>query len=121
MLSPEDWKRWILLPAFENKWRALGLGDDDLRALQIMVMLDPKRHAVMSGTGGLRKLRFAKKGAGMGKSGAYRVGYAYFEEFGVIAAIAVFAKKDQDNINAGQRAEIRKLIAKLEKWVEDGG
>jgi hypothetical protein len=117
----EDWKRWLLLPSFERKRRQLGLDDDDLAALQIGVMCDPKGSPVMKGTGGLRKFRFSKIRSGKGKSGSYRVGYAYFEEYGVIAAIAIYAKSDQADIPAAQRKQIKELIAKLDKWLADGG
>lgn len=119
MRSMEDWKRWVLLPYFDRRWRELGLDDDDLNALQIMVMIQPKSFPIVPGTGGLRKARFARKG--QGKSGGYRVGFAYFEEYGVIAAIAVYAKKDEADIPAAQRAVIKELIGRLERWLADGG
>jgi hypothetical protein len=117
----EDWKRWLLLPSFERKRRELGLDDDDLAALQIAVMCNPKGPPVMKGTGGLRKCRFSKMGSGRGKSGSYRIGYAYFEKYGVIAAIAIYAKADQADIPAAQRKHIKELIAKLDQWLADGG
>lgn len=120
MSQMEDWKRWVLLPFFDRKWRQLGLDDDDLTAFQIMVMMQPKAFPVVQGTGGLRKARFARRGQG-GKSGGYRIGFAYFEEYGVIAAIAVFAKNEETDIPAAHRAEIKKLIARLEQWLADGG
>jgi hypothetical protein len=117
MLNPEDWKRWILTPYFENKWRHLRLNDDDLRAMQITVMLAPNAAPVVAGTGGLRKIRFARPGSGRGKSGSYRIGYAYFEEYGTIVAIAVYAKADQANLTAGERADIRTLIRRFREWL----
>lgn len=50
----EDWKRWIIPDAVWNKWKSLGLDDDDLNALQICVMMNPKGSPVIPGTGGLR-------------------------------------------------------------------
>ena len=80
----EDWARFIELPYFVNKWRHLGLDDNDLRALQVLLTVQPKLAPVMEGTGGLRKLRFARTGRGRGKSGSFRIGYVYFEELGGI-------------------------------------
>src|SRR5258706_7947591 len=93
-----DWKRFVEIPYFQAKWKNLGLNDDDLRALQIMLTASPERWPVIAGTGGLRKVRFARVKSSRGKSGSYRVGYVYFEEFGVIGLIAVYAKKDQATI-----------------------
>lgn len=121
MTGMEDWKRFVEMPYFTAKWRNLGLTDDDLNALQIMIMVRPKGPPVMKGTGGLRKGRFSPPGSGRGKRGAYRVGYVYFEEFGVIVLIAVYAKNDQANIPTGQRAVIKQLIGKLDQWLADGG
>ncbi|HEY7117367.1 MAG TPA: hypothetical protein VH475_12315 [Tepidisphaeraceae bacterium] len=78
----EDWKRFIELPYFRAKWIHLGLTDDDLRALQLALTAAPDRWPVVSGTGGLRKVRFAKSKSNRGKSGSFRIRYVYFEEFG---------------------------------------
>jgi hypothetical protein len=117
----EDWKRFVEIPYFRAKWKSLGLTDDDLNALQIMIMMQPKGAPVVSGTGGLRKARFSPPGSGRGKRGAYRIGYAYFEEFGVVCLIAVYAKNDQENIPIAQRREIKIAIERLHEWIASGG
>jgi hypothetical protein len=45
--------------AFVAEWRKLRLTDEDLAALEKMIMDHPDAGAVMAGTGGIRKLRFA--------------------------------------------------------------
>lgn len=114
---PEDWKRFVELPYFTAKWKALRLNDDDLRALQIILTALPEKSPVVKGTGGLRKCRFARANSNAGKSGGYRIGYVYFEEFGVIGLIAVYSKKDQDDIPAAQRPLIKEAIKRLREWV----
>src|SRR4051812_15800968 len=52
----------------------------------------PDPGAGRAGTGGLRKLQFAERGAARGKSGAFRVCYAVFPEFGTVALVMVFGK-----------------------------
>jgi hypothetical protein len=113
LTGAEHWKRWIVPHYVAKKWRQLGLDDDDQAALEIMVMMQPKGFPVVPGTGGLRKLRFAT--SGKGKRGSFRVGY------GTICLLAVYAKNDQRDIPAAQRAEIRKLITGLHQWVAGGG
>jgi hypothetical protein len=82
-------------------------------------MRDPKAAPVVPGTGGLRKTRFAA--TGRGKRGSLRIGYVYFEEFGVIALLAVYAKSDQADIPANQRQQIRGMIGELRRWLATGG
>ncbi len=53
----EDWLRFVHGDSFEKKWSKLKLTDDDLRALEIGIMLGPKRPPVIRGTRGMRKLR----------------------------------------------------------------
>ena len=76
--EPSDWLRFILLDPFDRKWTRLGLNDEDLRALQIMIMAGPDKPALVKGTGGLRKIRFARKDWNRGKSGGFRIGYVFF-------------------------------------------
>jgi hypothetical protein len=82
--NPEDWPQFIELPGFTRAWAALGLGDDDLKALQTAILDGPSRHPVVSGTGGLRKIRFARPGEGRGKSSSYRACFACFLDNGVV-------------------------------------
>lgn len=117
LTEAEQWKQFVEIPYFTNKWRRLGLDDDDLRELQLSLVANPRLGPVIRGAGGLRKCRFAPRSSGKGKSGSFRVGYAYFEEFGVICLLAVFAKKDQGTISAAQRDQIRSAIVQLYRWV----
>lgn len=47
------------MPIFDKQWRAMGLDDNDLQALQIELLKDPQIGSVIKGTGKLRKMRFA--------------------------------------------------------------
>ena len=73
VFDPTDWPKFIELPGFSRAWAALDLGDRDLWALQASILEGPERYPVISGTGGLRKVRFARPGGGRGKRGSYRV------------------------------------------------
>ena len=42
---------------FRKKWSALGLTDDDLRILQLILLKNPKEGDTISGSGGHRKIR----------------------------------------------------------------
>ena len=111
--------RFVEIPYFRKKWLSLDLNDDDLRALQICLTTSPASFPVVAGTGGLRKARFSKVDSNRGKSGYYRIGFVYFEEFGVIGLIAVYAKNDQSTIPVTQKTQIKDAIEKLRKRVAE--
>ena len=52
-------RTFIILPEFDKNWKAMGLSDEDLRRLENEILQNPAVGAVMQGTGGLRKMRFA--------------------------------------------------------------
>ena len=79
-------RTFIELPLFRSKWEKLGLTDKDLRRLQEMLLADPKVGAVMRGTGGIRKMRFAFEH--QGKSGSVRVIQIDFEQLKIGVAFA---------------------------------
>ena len=60
-------RTFVEVPLFTKRWKEIGLGDDELRALQIMLLKDPESGPVMEGTGGIRKVRFSLENRG--KSG----------------------------------------------------
>ena len=51
-------RTFIEIPLFTKRWKEIGLGEDELRALQIMLLKNPESGPVMEGTGGIRKVRF---------------------------------------------------------------
>jgi len=55
---------------FDAQWNDMGLNDDDLAELQNAICANPQASPVISGTGGIHKVRFAMDGRG--KSGGAR-------------------------------------------------
>src|SRR6185312_7330716 len=82
-----EWPTFLHLDLFDEEWSGLGLGDGDLQELQSAILASPERYPVIRGTGGLRKIRFAPSREARGKSGAYRIGYVRFREFGFILLV----------------------------------
>jgi hypothetical protein len=114
--------RWTLiqLAGFRRLWQAQKLPDEDLQALEAAIMRDPAGSAVMKGTGGLRKIRFAPPSRGRGKSGSMRVGFAQFPEFGRIYLVTLFLKKDADNLSTADCRAIRAALADLADALRKG-
>ncbi len=113
--DPVDLLSFIELEGFHDDWYDLGLGDADLFKLQVGIMLGPKSHPVVRGTGGLRKIRFSPVGWPTGKSGACRVGYVYFEEWGVVVLVVAYAKSERDNLSKASQKAIREMLRDLEE------
>lgn len=77
-------------------------------------MEKPDGGAAMSGTGGIRKLRFAPPSMNTGKSGATRVCYAII--FADICYLfTIFAKNEMPNLSAADKAALRTLIGDIRK------
>lgn len=118
-MSTQELSRiFVELPSFRAKWKLLGLGDDDLRRLELELLSDPKVGAVMRGTGGIRKVRFAFEGRG--KSGSIRVIYVDFEVYEKIFLLAAYAKAEKENLTHEERNQLKGLVETLELDLEKG-
>ena len=106
-------RTFIEVPLFTKRWKEIGLNDDDLLALQIMLLKDPESGPVMEGTGGIRKVRFALNNKG--KSGSVRVCYADFAEYEVTYLITAFTKNEQENLTKEEKNVLKKLVKCLKE------
>ena len=61
--------------------------------------------------GGVRKVRWAARGAG--KRGGYRVVYFYHDTHNPIFLLTVFRKSDKDNLTSGEKQDILRLAKAL--------
>ncbi len=84
---------------------------DAIQSLIDTLALNPEKGVLISGTGGIRKLRFVT-GKGGGKRGGVRVLYYYDGEH-IILLMTLFKKSDQENIDPSEKEELRKLINEL--------
>ena len=119
-MSNEELSRiFVELPSFMARWKSLGLDDADLLRLEIELLNNPKVGAVLPGTGGVRKVRFAFEDRG--KSGSIRVIYIDFEIYEKIFLLTAYAKADQANLTKQERNDLRGLVELLELDLEKGG
>jgi hypothetical protein len=85
------------------------LGDDDeYLDLQLHLMERPESGAVIPGSGGLRKLRWA--GSGRGKRGGLRLIYYYVTAEGQILLLHLYAKNDMENLDAQMARQLKQLV-----------
>ena len=81
------------------------------------MLLDPKTGAVLKGTGGIRKTRFAFEHRG--KSGSIRVIYIDFEVYEKIYLLTAYPKNEKDNLTKAERNELRELVEILERQLAE--
>lgn len=93
------------------------MDDQDLQALELDILQNPLKPPIMSGTGGLRKTRFAGRHGSRGKSGGVRVCYLHFEEFGLVYLCVVFPKNERANLTAQEKNEFRLLAKALQRYL----
>src|SRR4051812_37977074 len=110
---------FIEAKTFTDAWHDLGLPDESLRELQLLVMLDPQKAPVISGTGGLRKLRFAPRAWAVGKRGALRVCYAAFPDYHVVLLVLVYAKNEKDTLTPSEKKTIREFLERVRQGLAE--
>ena len=71
----------------------------------------PQSGDLMQGTGGVRKLRWAREGKG--KSGGVRVIYYFHSEHMPLYLLTLFAKNERANLSMAERNQLAQLVKKL--------
>jgi hypothetical protein len=85
------------------------LSDEEYAALQQHLVARPNAGAVVAGTGGLRKIRWAV--AGKGKRGGTRVIYYHVVAQAQIRMILIYRKGIKDDLTPKEKAILRKINA----------
>jgi hypothetical protein len=78
-----------------------------------MIMTAPKKARPLKGTKGLRKARFAPARWKSGKSGAARVLYVYFEEYGLVLLCLSYGKNEVGDISNAVKRHLNTLIQEV--------
>lgn len=91
-----------------SKLRGRYLEDEDYRALQNHLMAQPDAGAVIRGSGGVRKVRWAA--GGKGKSGGLRVIYYWLTADDQIMFLTLYGKSEKGNLSAAELKQVVKLI-----------
>ena len=105
--------------AFQRKIGGL-LTDREKEDLIYYLAEHPNSGALIQGTGGLRKLRWAQ--AGRGKSGSIRVIYYFHNENVPLYLLAAFGKNEKANISQQERNLLAKAVKELAvNWSKRNG
>lgn len=102
---------FVELPPFE-RYRTDYLDDDAFARLQLLLMVNPEAGALIPGTGGLRKLRFADERRGKGKRGGLRVIYYWWDAGLQFWLFTIYDKDDMSDLTKAQRDTLKEMIKK---------
>ncbi len=99
--------RFIETPVFTAELQAL-LNDDGYRELQLALLLRPDAGAIIPGSGGLRKLRWRRRGSG--KRGGLRIIYYWHTADDAIYMLLIYSKTKIKDLTQKQLRILRRLI-----------
>lgn len=92
---------------FQKLW-PLYWTEDERGAFAAYIAQHPAAGEVVSGSGGIRKVRWSR--AGMGKSGGVRVIYFTRNAEGEVVLLTLYAKAKTDNLTGAKLKEIRRAL-----------
>ena len=84
------------------------LDDDAYGALQVALLLRPEQGPLITGSGGLRKLRWGSRGRG--KRGGIRVIYYWAPREAMFYMLYAYAKNEQGDLTRAQVHDLAKLV-----------
>lgn len=94
------------------------LSDDERRDVLQYLAAHPRAGDLMEGTGGVRKLRWAR--GGRGKSGGVRVIYYFHSDAMPLYLLTLFAKNERANLSKAERNELAELVGILTAaWIKE--
>jgi hypothetical protein len=99
--------RFFETPIFTRTVTEL-LDDDEYHSLQLALLLQPRAGRVIRGSGGLRKLRWSKRG--QGKRGGIRVIYYWDESSVTFYLLYAFRKNEREDLTAAQLRVLHRLV-----------
>ncbi len=99
--------RFVETPIFTEQI-TVTIDDLSYRKLELALLLRPEQGALIQGSGGLRKLRWA--GSGRGKRGGIRVIYFWHPEDEIFYMLYGYPKNEQSDLTLAQIRILRRLV-----------
>ena len=100
---------FVELPAFERH-RSRYLDDEQFRRLQLELRGQPECGDLITGTGGLRKMRFADASRGKGKRGGLRVIYFWWKQGSQFWLFTLYGKDEVEDLSAQDKKVLKRLL-----------
>ena len=105
---------FVYTAPFRNCWKAMGLSDRDLLALERILLENPRKGDVIEGTGGARKLRIQLDN-NHGKSSGGRIIYLDVFEKERLYLLFAYPKNVQENLTPDQKKKIAAMISLIKE------
>ncbi len=96
---------------FEADAKGAGLSDDEVMEMVVWLSANPESGAIMTGTGGARKVRFRRRGKG--KSGGYRTIHYFGGHDLPVFLLALVDKGERGNLTKAERNALALELAAL--------
>ena len=100
---------FIETPVFTEQITSL-LDDDEYSEFQAMLLANPEAGRVISGAGGLRKIRWKDPGRQKGKRGGIRIIYYYRIHVGQVLLLTAYDKDHQSDLSTSQKRLFREIV-----------
>ena len=101
----------VVTATFQREADRAKLSEDEVQHIIAVIAANPAAGDLMPGTGGLRKLRFARHGGG--KSGGYRTIHYYAGDDIPVFLITIINKREKENVTRTEQNEIAKQLPLL--------
>jgi hypothetical protein len=98
-----------------TEWVVMHLPDEAYAGLQRELMNNPTKGDLMSGCGGLRKVRTGDPRRGKGKRGGARVIYLYVPEAKRFFMLDIYGKDEKDDLSAAEKKAFAALVDILKR------
>ena len=100
---------FVELPPFE-RYRQEYLSDEAYRVLQSDMLRSPEAGDVISGTGGLRKLRYADANRSKGKRGGLRIIYFWWQVRRQFWLFTLYDKDEMADLSPKERTALKVML-----------
>lgn len=101
----------LVTPTFERQAAEAGLSEEDILQIATWLARHPTGGSLMAGTGGARKVRFARQGKG--KSGGFRTIHYYAGEDVLLFLLVLVDKSERANLSKAERNELAKILPRI--------
>ncbi|WP_118907610.1 addiction module toxin RelE [Paenilisteria weihenstephanensis] len=108
-------REFVYVDEFDSRTKKLGFTSADYYNMEQILLLEPKKGAVMPYTNGLRKLRYSPTHSNAGKSGGCRIFYVDIESHHLIILVTLINKREADNLSDAECIYLGKFVSKLKE------